>query len=89
MPDLMHLLQGHDLGRVLGCGAHLAGLRRLAVGPFRVEEALTLEALAERSREELASRAFIEFVHPDDRVATNTATAPSVFCSGRSIRTGC
>ena len=32
----------HDLGRALGCGAHLAALRRLAVGPFRVEEALPL-----------------------------------------------
>jgi tRNA pseudouridine55 synthase len=45
-----------DLGRALGCGAHLAALRRLAVGPFRVEEALSLEALRELSREELAAR---------------------------------
>jgi tRNA pseudouridine55 synthase len=45
-----------DLGRALGCGAHLAGLRRLAVGPFKVEEALTLEALREFTREELASQ---------------------------------
>jgi tRNA pseudouridine55 synthase len=36
----------HDLGARLGCGAHLEFLRRLAVGPFRVEEALSLEALA-------------------------------------------
>ncbi len=35
----------HDLGRALGCGAHLASLRRLQVGPFRVEEAITLPAL--------------------------------------------
>lgn len=45
-----------DLGRTLSCGAHLAELRRLAVGPFKVEEALTLEALGELSREELAAR---------------------------------
>ncbi len=32
----------HDLGRALGCGAHLAALRRLQVGPFSVAEALTL-----------------------------------------------
>jgi len=32
-----------DLGRALGCGAHLTGLTRLAVGPFRLEEAVTLE----------------------------------------------
>jgi tRNA pseudouridine55 synthase len=45
-----------DMGDALGCGAHLAGLRRLAVGEFRVEEALALAALAELSREELEPR---------------------------------
>jgi tRNA pseudouridine55 synthase len=45
-----------DLGRALGCGGHLATLRRVAVGPFQVEEALTLEAMEEMASEELASR---------------------------------
>ncbi|MSQ61338.1 MAG: tRNA pseudouridine(55) synthase TruB [Dehalococcoidia bacterium] len=36
----------HDLGTALGCGAHVTALRRTAVGPFTVERALTLEALA-------------------------------------------
>ncbi len=31
----------HDLGQVLGCGAHLAALRRTAVGPFALEHAHT------------------------------------------------
>lgn len=35
----------HDLGRTLGCGAHLIGLTRLAVGSFRLEEAWSLEEL--------------------------------------------
>ena len=34
-----------DLGEVLGCGAHLAGLRRLAVGGFQVSDAVSLETL--------------------------------------------
>lgn len=34
-----------DIGEALGCGAHLAGLRRLAAGPFRVEAASTLAAI--------------------------------------------
>jgi tRNA pseudouridine55 synthase len=34
-----------DLGERLGCGAHLAGLRRTASGALRVEDAITLEAL--------------------------------------------
>jgi tRNA pseudouridine55 synthase len=29
----------HDLGQVLGCGAHLSALRRTAIGPYRVEHA--------------------------------------------------
>ncbi|MBC7316246.1 MAG: hypothetical protein H5T70_07495, partial [Chloroflexi bacterium] len=32
-------------------GAHLAGLVRLAVGPFRLEEAISLEALAHSAQE--------------------------------------
>jgi tRNA pseudouridine55 synthase len=36
----------HDLGERLGCGAHLASLRRVAAGPFREDAALSLEELA-------------------------------------------
>lgn len=32
-----------DVGDALGCGAHLAALRRTAVGPFRLEEAVAPE----------------------------------------------
>jgi tRNA pseudouridine55 synthase len=35
----------HDLGRRLGCGAHLAALRRTRVGPYGLEEAVALDAL--------------------------------------------
>jgi tRNA pseudouridine55 synthase len=36
-----------DIGRRLGCGAHLSDLTRTAVGPHAIAQALTLEALAE------------------------------------------
>ena len=36
-----------DIGEALGCGAHLGGLRRTASGRFRIEQAATLEMLAE------------------------------------------
>ena len=41
-----------DLGKTLGCGAHLAALRRTAVGRLRVEDAATLDELeaADESR---------------------------------------
>jgi tRNA pseudouridine55 synthase len=47
----------HAMGQELGCGAHLASLRRTAAGPFTLEQALPLdqvEALgAERKLEEM------------------------------------
>lgn len=36
---------GEDIGAALGCGAHLAALRRTASGPVTVAQAVTLEAL--------------------------------------------
>jgi tRNA pseudouridine55 synthase len=36
----------HDLGQRMGCGAHLASLRRVTAGPFCAEAALSLEELA-------------------------------------------
>jgi tRNA pseudouridine55 synthase len=51
----------HDLGQRLGCGAHLASLRRTAVSEFSIEQAHTLgvveTAVAAGNAEEL-------FVHP-------------------------
>jgi tRNA pseudouridine55 synthase len=38
-----------DLGRALGCGAHLAALRRTDVGSFSVEAALELEVLRQEA----------------------------------------
>jgi tRNA pseudouridine55 synthase len=35
----------HDLGRALGCGAHLQELRRISSGDFGIEQARTLEEL--------------------------------------------
>ncbi len=38
----------HDLGRAVGCGAHLAELRRTQVGPFRLDRALSVTELERR-----------------------------------------
>ena len=40
----------HDLGQVLGCGAHLQGLTRTGVGPFALASAVSPEGLAEAVR---------------------------------------
>jgi len=50
----------HDLGQHLGCGGHLAELRRLAVGRYDISAALTLEQV-----ERLAAEGEIEgFILP-------------------------
>ncbi len=46
----------HDLGERLGCGAHLATLRRTAIGSFRVADALTLDQLEALSFAEIEQR---------------------------------
>ncbi len=51
----------HDLGQRLGCGAHLASLRRTAVAEFTSEQAHTLETV---ERMVLAGNVEELFIHP-------------------------
>jgi tRNA pseudouridine55 synthase len=46
----------HDLGQKLGCGAHLAALRRSAAGKFDVAEATPLDKVLKLSIAELEKR---------------------------------
>lgn len=46
----------HDLGQKLGCGAHLATLRRSVSGKFDVADARTLDAVMNMSTSELEKR---------------------------------
>jgi tRNA pseudouridine55 synthase len=57
----------HDIGARMGCGAHLAGLRRTAVAEFTEKNAVTLEMLAEAQQEGRVSSGFVplEALLPD------------------------
>jgi len=46
----------HDLGAKLGCGAHLAALRRTATDRFHVAQALTLDQIQAMSLPEIEKR---------------------------------
>lgn len=46
----------HDLGQKLGCGAHLASLRRITSGKFDVADALPLESVLQLSDIQLEKR---------------------------------
>ena len=41
----------HDMGKKLGCGAHLTEICRTAVGEFSIEQAIAIEELAAAARE--------------------------------------
>ena len=45
-----------DIGRRLGCGAHLTALRRTRVGDLSIDDAVTVETLAECGSPEEARR---------------------------------
>jgi len=62
----------HDLGQLLGCGAHLESLRRTRAGPFALSDALTLEALA-GGGDTIASR----LVDPNRLLAGMAAVTPT------------
>jgi tRNA pseudouridine55 synthase len=46
----------HDLGQKLGCGAHLAALRRTATDKFHVDQALTLDQIQAMSLPDIEKR---------------------------------
>lgn len=45
-----------DIGRALGCFGHVVALTRTSVGPFRLEDAITLEILEESAKDGATKR---------------------------------
>jgi tRNA pseudouridine55 synthase len=70
-----------DMGEALGCGAHLVALRRTASGPLRVEQSLTLEALAQMDEAQRDAR----LLPPDALVADWTPVRLSAAEAGRFL----
>ena len=54
-----------DLGEALGCGAHVAELRRVKAGPFDLSQSVTLDELL-KAHEEGGSEALDRFLLPVD-----------------------
>ena len=74
----------HDLGKVLGCGAHLASLRRVAAGPFTLAEALTLEQVCVHAAAGTLER---DLPHPRTLLPELPATTADLWIAGR-LRNG-
>ncbi len=74
----------HDVGLAMGCGAHLAELRRTASGEFDLSQARTLEQLERLAAEERLMDAFVP-------AANLLPGMPSVFVddlTARQVRNG-
>ena len=77
----------HEMGRKLGCGAHLASLRRIAVAEFVIEDAHSLEAL-ETARQQGSAESL--FVHPRKLVpklpcVTANEESAALIRNGRAV----
>lgn len=70
----------HELGARLGCGAHLARLRRVAAGPFTIDQALTLEDLCARAAAGTLEKTL---PHPRTLLPELPATTADLWSVGR------
>ena len=73
-----------DLGERLGCGAHLAALTRLASGRFTLDEAVSLDKLAEAA----AQGRWQELLHPLDAALQDFPAVTLDEAAERRVRFG-
>lgn len=64
-----------DIGTALGCGGHLESLRRTRLGPFSLDRAVTLEAMADQNRAGTLDRLVLPMAEALPEMATLRADA--------------
>ena len=81
----------HEMGQKLGCGAHLASLRRTAVAEFTIEDAHSLQAL-EAAMQQGSAESFVltMLVHPRKLLpqlpsVTASEESAALIRSGRAV----
>jgi tRNA pseudouridine55 synthase len=74
----------HDLGQQLGCGAHLAALARLRVGPFTLDDACSLPQLEAAFQEDR----WQSLLHPADAALLSWPAATLNEPQERAVRFG-
>jgi tRNA pseudouridine55 synthase len=75
----------HDLGQTLGCGAHLASLRRTQSGSFSLDGAVSAETLATAPEAVRAHLRPMAALLPDLPVATVTPEGLALLRHGRAL----
>jgi tRNA pseudouridine55 synthase len=73
----------HELGIALECGGHLASLRRVAAGPFLIEDAIPLADIEAKTAETLET----EMPHPRALLPELPSVTADAFSAGR-LRNG-
>jgi tRNA pseudouridine55 synthase len=73
----------HEMGIALGCGAHLASLRRVAAGPFAIKHAIPLVDIEAQAGGMLEAR----MPHPRALLPELPAVTADAFSAGR-VRNG-
>ncbi|MFZ0805093.1 MAG: tRNA pseudouridine(55) synthase TruB, partial [Candidatus Sulfotelmatobacter sp.] len=69
----------HDMGQIVGCGAHLESLRRTAVAEFTLDDAHTLEQLAAALGKSVGERISVSASSPEG----TRENSPPVSLAGR------
>ncbi|MGA7645023.1 MAG: tRNA pseudouridine(55) synthase TruB [Terriglobales bacterium] len=80
----------HEMGQKLGCGAHLASLRRTAVAEFTIGDAHTLQELETAQQGSAESFVLTMLVHPRKLVpqlpcVTATEESAALIRTGRAV----
>lgn len=77
-----------DLGEALGCFAHVSTLRRTSVGPFGLEQAISLEALEALVQEETLPQVLVSVATALAGIPALAVTEPQALRlrSGQSVR---
>jgi tRNA pseudouridine55 synthase len=80
---------GEDIGAALGCGAHLVALRRIATGPFKIDQCVTLAQLEAMNEDERLARLLpVEALLPGHERVTLAPDEAGRFLSGMRRRGG-
>ncbi len=75
----------HDLGEILGCGAHVTDLERQSCGGFSSENSVTLDDLEEAAQ---SPGGWLELLHPLDWVLRSFKTVTVGSAAERFLRNG-
>jgi tRNA pseudouridine55 synthase len=77
----------HDMGKLMGCGAHLESLRRTAVAEFKIESAHSLDSVAEAVQQGRLDDIFLHprLLLPEIPSVTADEAAAARIRSGRTV----